>query len=374
MTASNGTFIRPPANPFWEVFKTFGRDELTGGVIALVATAFIEGGFYFYNGEGIFTPLQMLCLAIAGPILEKFGFFFWHFKEAKNIYKTTPVDDRKPYEFYLKKAFRGGLKTLIWDLLLHDPLYILLMLFGMKVHPSTPAWLLVPIAFAIAVVAVTVLEVTFNEIRYFFFRREKRQRGYELESYLDARFYLDSKIDALVVIERLRDQFLPDCEIYTRSYEDHYFTAELPKFNSREGKMRLRRRGKDEGESISIQYIYTRTIEDGRSTVGQFRFFPRKKDKHYRMFSDFDTALVVAKNEAAELGCKDKPQKIEFQRFMAYRSDTIFIAVDSINGDLRVIELKVYHDKPKLLIEAMRFVMHHYPARQTTHRKIDLMG
>ena len=79
MTASNGTFIRPPANPFWEVFKTFGRDELTGGVIALAATVIIEGSFYTYNGNGTFTPAQIWCLALAGPVLEKFGFFFWHF-------------------------------------------------------------------------------------------------------------------------------------------------------------------------------------------------------------------------------------------------------------------------------------------------------
>lgn len=132
MIASNGTFIRPPANPFWEVFKTFGRDELTGGVIALAATVIIEGGFYTYNGNGAYTPAQILCLALAGPILEKFGFFFWHFKEAREEYKIAPVGKRKPYWIYLKKAIRGGLKTLFWDVILHDPLYVILMFVGMN--------------------------------------------------------------------------------------------------------------------------------------------------------------------------------------------------------------------------------------------------
>jgi len=371
MTAN--TYIRPPANPFWEVFKTFGRDELTGGVIALAATALIEGGFYLYSGEGLFSPTQMLCLALAGPILEKVGFFFWHFKEARDSYKTTPKNNRKPYSFYLGQAIKGGSKTLIWDLLIHDPLYVAFMLVGMKVHTGTPVWLLVPIAFGVAVVIVALLEVAFNEIRYHFFRREKGQQDYELESYFDARFYLDSNVDAQVVIENLRDKFLENREIKTTSYEDHYFSADLPEFNGREGKMRLRRRDREDGESISIQYIYSRTREDSKNTVGQFRFFPREKDKHYLLFDDFDVALVAAKNEAITYDCRDAPQVVSFDRRAVYDRDTIFIAVDSINGDLRVIELKVYRNNQKLLLEAMRFVMHHFPAMQTTHRKIDLI-
>lgn len=221
--------------------------------------------------------------------------------------------------------------------------------------------------------AVAVLQVALNEVRYFFFKREKRQQGFELESYLDARFYLDKEADVHAIMETLRDKFIPNCEIKTRNYEDHYFKAELPEFNGREGKMRLRRRDKEEGESISIQHIYTRTVENETANPSQFRFFPRKKDKHYKMFSKFDIAQVVAKTGAAALDCRDAPQVVTFKRLMAYHRDTIFIAVDSINGELRVIELKVYRDKEKLLVEAMRFVMHNYPAMQTTYRKIDLI-
>lgn len=58
---------------------------------------------------------------------------------------------------------------------------------------------------------------------------------------------------------------------------------------------------------------------------------------------------------------------------MVHQKDTLFIAVDSINDSYRVIELKAYPAKLELLIEAMHFVMHYFPAMQTTDNKIDLI-
>jgi len=383
--------IRLPANPFWEVFKTFGRDELTGGVIALVATGIIEGCFYLYNSAGSFTATQMLLLALSGPILEKIGFFFWHVKEARDTFNSTPTISRKPLKFYIRQAIRGGAKTLMWDVLLHDPLYILLMLYGMKVHPTTPAWLLVPIAFGIAVVAVAILEVAANELRYKYFTKQRKKDGYELERYLDARLFLDPNVDTEKVIHVLKNHFLPEQEIHTRHYEDVYYIVELPEFNGRQGRLRIRSRDAQDcdlqfrcsseyalGDEkiMSVQYIYSRTVEDESKGVGQFRFFPRKKDKHYRVFDYLPNAFDYVEKEAKKCGAEKQPTAVCFTRRMVYDRDALFIAVDSIDHcqhSFRVVELKVYPDKLPLLVEAMHFVMHTFPAMQTTDRKIDLI-
>lgn len=381
--------IHPPRNPFWQVFRTFGRDELTGGVIALVATAFIEGGFYLYNNgwnavEIVgFTAVQMLALALAGPILEKVGFFFWHIKEARDTFKSTPALYRKPLGFYIRQALKGGSKTLMWDILLHDPLYVVLMLVGMKVHPATPAWLLVPVAFGLAVVAVALLEVGINEIKYYRFTKKlqkTRHHPFKLERYYDARFYLDPSVDPEEAINTLRNRFLPDQEIRTRHYDDYYFAAELPEYNSREGALRVRCRDLHEDNDghdvmLTVQYIYSRIIEGGKQLAGQFRCFPRQKEKHYQIRGHLQDALDAAGIATGILGSPTAApyQKISFERRMVSKPDALLLAVDKINDDLRVIEVKVYPEKLELLIEAMHFVMHTFPAMQTTHPKMALM-
>ncbi len=395
--------IQPPASPFWEVFKTFGRDELTGGVIALVATAIIEASFYAYNtsmgggvggvgveaAEGVarFTAMQVILLALAGPVLEKVGFFVWHVKEARDTFKSTPILYRKAYSHYVKQALRGGGKTLMWDILLHDPMYIGLMLAGMKIHPNTPPWLLVPVAFGVAVVAVAFLEVAANELRYLWFIRTISKEKFELERYYDARLYLDPGVDPEQVITVLKNRFLPAQEIHTRQYQDHYYSVDLPEYNGRQGRLRVRERDADTSESwqddgsskaektFTAQYIYSRTIEDSQERVGQFRFFPRKKDKHYRMCYDLHEAKQVARRQLSDRGLPrcDDPVVVEFVRRMVYQRDALYMAVDAINDSWRVIELKVYPDKLPLLIEAMHFAMHYFPALQTTDHKIDLI-
>lgn len=378
-----------PANPFWEVFRTFGRDELTGGVVALAATGALEGAFHLTGTSG---PWQMWALALAGPIFEKVGFFFWHIKEARDTYRSTPVRYRKELNHYIKTALRGGGKTLLWDLLLHDPMYVGLMMLGMSIHSGTPAWLLVPVAFGLAVVAVAVLEVAINEMRYWLFRHE-RANGlptvmnnlsmaesaadfFERETYYDARLYLDPSVDAEKAIETLKNRFLPEQDIHTRHYEDHYYQAELPEYNGRQGRLRVRCRDADDdlggSKMITVQYIYSRATE--RAGKGQYRYFPRIKDKFYHTTSSIPAALHVGSRHARLYGCEEPPTRIEFIRRMVHAPEALFIAIDSINDSYRVIEIKAYAEKLPLLIEAMHFVMHHFPALQTTDRKVDLIN
>ena len=76
--------IKIPGHPFWNVFKRFGRDEFIALITNLVGTFIV---YTFWSNP--------LLLALAGPILEKIGFFPAHFYEGWVVYKTSPPHKRK---------------------------------------------------------------------------------------------------------------------------------------------------------------------------------------------------------------------------------------------------------------------------------------
>lgn len=110
---NNEVPIRMPGNPFWNVFKRFGRDEAISMVINVAGTAIVN-----------MASTSTTVLSLTGPIVEKIGFFPAHIYESIKIYKTTPTNKRKSYGHYLKKAFKGGFTSLAEDILVHDPVYI----------------------------------------------------------------------------------------------------------------------------------------------------------------------------------------------------------------------------------------------------------
>jgi len=394
--------IKPPANPFWRVFRTFGRDELTGALIALIATACLEatlhaaGGLEVSPGGSVvigpggglkivgYVTWQVVALALAGPIFEKIGFFFWHFRDAYRIYHSTPALYRESRGHYIKQAFQGGMKTLLMDLLIHDPLYVGLMMLGMYAYPVTPAWLLVPLAFGLAVMIVATLEVGFQEVRYATFKW-RLQYDSEcpfdgVERYLDARFYLGKVDDVEAVIKALQSRFLPQTTPEIWFYEDNYFDAQLPEFNGREGILRARQRHQEpsdkqgSGPVTTLQYVYSRITENGRQVAGQFRCFPRQKDKIYRMYYGVDGIERAKDKGQRSNGAKKCISVVKFKRYLLRKQDKIYIAVDQFENRSCVIEVKVYPAQIELLIEAMHFVMHRFPALQTTRNKTELLG
>jgi len=61
--------IMLPGSPFWSVFRRFGRDELIAMIINVIGTAIVN----------FFIAIPLI-LSIAGPILEKIGFFPAHLR------------------------------------------------------------------------------------------------------------------------------------------------------------------------------------------------------------------------------------------------------------------------------------------------------
>lgn len=371
--------IELPSNPFWEVFKRFGRDEMISMVINVAGTAGIS---YFLNAN-LDKNTRNVILSVSGPIIEKIGFFPAHFKEAHDLYKTTPKKEREPMLKYFKKAVKNGSVSLAEDVLVHDPMYVTMMYTGMQLYPQTPAWLLSGASFIAAVFAVAGLEVCLTEARYLNFKRNLKNIGFDKESYFESRFYIDERKNTHDILEAMASEFkLPTMQ--TAEYNDVYLKTKLPAYSGRKPKLRLRKRIIEDEEPIrSAQIIYTTTSELAKKEASQFRFFPQRKDKFYFLL---EQQMPESIDEIKEPKAREYLQKINdgtfsenvhFSRVIARDNDGLLVAADKLHfsGErpFNVIELKVRTDK-KLMKEAMRYVMLEFPCMQITYGKSELVA
>lgn len=359
--------IKIPGNPFWNVFKRFGRDEVIAMFINVIGTAIIS---FFMT-----TPI---ILSIAGPIIEKIGFFPAHIKEALDIYKTTPENKRKSRGFYLKKAFKGGFTSLIEDVLIHDPLYIIIMYAGIKLYSQTPVWILSATSFVIAVIIVSGIEVGFREFQYWLFQKKLAQLGFRKESYYEARFFIHAKKSSTEVLKCMKKKFSLDIS-YDLKYNDTYYETNLGEYSDRIPKFRLRKRTNSEKRKNkfiqTVQIIYTKAYESTSNKYDQFRYFPIKKEKYYfilkqpmpKTFTDIKNIHI--KKYSKTICNKKTAKSVKFHRRVVHNRD-LLVSADEIKNGVFLIEIKT-HKNLKLMLEAMRLVMKEFPVIQTTKGKFE---
>lgn len=359
--------IKIPGSPFWNVFRRFGRDEAIAMVVNVIGTVFVS-----------WTTKNPFLLSISGPVIEKIGFFPGHFKEAWEIYNTTHPCKRKSLWFYLKKAFRGGAKSLLEDVLCHDPVYALLMYAGLAFYPESPVWLLAAASFLIAVILVVFGEVAFTEMSYANFKRKLRKKGFGIESYYEARFYVSSGINPKEALGSIAKEFGLSIE-KEWVYKDIYFENKLPEYSGREAKLRLRKRTAGKGSAQTAQIVYTRAYEMPSGRLEQNRYFPIRKEKiYFRLEQKMPSGIGSIKNANARNALMRytepfPPRRVMFSRMIA-KKDELLATVDSVRGrqPFYLLELKVYKNT-KLLKEAMRFVMREFPLIHTTHGKKEII-
>ena len=236
---------------------------------------------------------------------------------------------------------------------------------------------MVPIAFGVAVVIVSFLEVTFNEHMYKILKNKLIKRGFGSEIYNEARFFIPlNQINPEKVIETLQKEFLPEEEAVCVNYHDRYYETELPEYNARRAIVRLRERGRRDNTIVkTLQVVYTRAVEHSTSDDDQFRFFPQKKDKIYLSQENLDDPnKFVEFNKLLRVDFSNPSRDISFKRHVVTSPEKIFISVDSIDDqDFAVIEIKAYIGREAKLKEAMRYVMHQFPVLQTTYNKFELV-
>lgn len=366
-----------PQNPFWDVFTRFGRDEVIAGIINVAGTVGLEA-LLGSSGSTLSPTARKSLLAITGPVIEKIGFFPAHFKEAWQEYRSTPPEHRAPLSHYLKKGLRHGVKSLLEDVLVHDPLYAGMMYAGLSAYPAAPAWMVAGSSFAAAVLAVAGLEVGWNEWQYARFKRSLQRAGFGQESYYEARFLVEREHDADEALEQMARRFQLSVR-HTGTYHDRYFSTILPEYSGRTPQLRLRRRLVDKDREVrSAQIVYRRASEI-KTGLEQFRYFPSWKEKLYFMLEqEMPLHIAEIKPEAARTILQraqhgDHYADVQFTRAIVHNPRTLLVSADNVDQarPFYVVEIKVRQDR-RLLQEAMRYVMHTLPVLQTTQGKREL--
>lgn len=365
--------IEIPGNPFWDVFARFGRDEAISMIINVAGT---YGASSLMQNEmlgSLSRNSRDIILSTTGPIVEKAGFFPGNFYDAYKEWRATPKDERDNYSVYLKRALKASGKSLVEDLFIHDPLYVLMLYNGLQSYPDTPAWLLSLGSFVGGVFCVAGLETCVNELRYKIYKRKMKKTGFGLETYLESRFHIRSDVDPEKLIEKCQAEFgLSDPETWI--YNDRYFTSSLPEYSNRRPKIRLRHRTSKGRHLQSAQVVYTRAVESKRG-LDQYRYFPTRKDKFYFSLESPCEQIEEIENEKARktLHAEKDYRDIEFERTYIAHPDVVLVSSDGVRGQRPyfVVEIKSY--KEDTLRQAMRYVMREFPVVQTTNSKLDLL-
>jgi hypothetical protein len=371
--------IRLPGSPFWNVFRSFGRDEMIALGLSLIGTLILS--HFTHN---------LLLLALVGPVVEKIGFYPWHLYEAWALYRATRPKERLPLRHYVRKALGGGTENLMFDLLAHDPCYVVLMVVALLVYPTAPAWLMSVVCFLAAAIAASWLKVLWTEGRYKLLKRRLIAAGFDIDTYLEARFYIRWNYSAKRALEELTTG-LGLHRVEHLRYHDTYFLSALPRFSGRSPVVRLRRRtfGKSSarwrhkekmvaiGYAQTLQVVYTRPQEEEKGRLDQFRFFSVEKDKFFYPIDQEHMPAHPSELTNARIGAllrAGRPWKeVQFERtILLDESDALYVAVDALpGGDGCVIELKVRKERI-LFLAAMRHVMMHLPVTHTTLSKTEL--
>lgn len=374
--------IRLPPHPYAAALRDFGLDELVaGGIDALSTTAL---------NYALEDSMKKLVLPLAGPVIEKVGFFPIHFKKAWDVYRTMPKEKRKKLSHYFKHALSDGSANLMKDLLIHDPLYISFMLAGLNYAPEIHPGVLSAASYTTAVLIVAGIDVAKDEFLHNRKKKSFEKAGFGSETYYESRFYIKAEKDPQEVLEKIASEFNLE-KTSTVDYHDRYYNTALPSYSGRSVKMRLRSRGRREFEGdnarwgddpefvTSAQIIYTRASEE-KKDIDQCRYFPVKKEKLYFFLPKDATTIESIPDEKARtalLNAQDKSRAfndIMFSRTVV-RDGELAACTDKVGCErpFYIIELKT-HKNVKMLQEAMRYVMVECPIAviQTTHGKSDL--
>lgn len=399
--------IKLPSSPFWEVFKTFGRDEMFAMLVNIGATFLVALLIPLITVNYLLIPigissmnfifvdviyLKVGAIALAGPIFEKVGFYIGHIKDAIFEYRKRLTNDHT-LSYYYKRAVKRGTSSLIKDILIHDPIYVLLMTYGIITLPGL--WLTVEqsfgipgegvlavISFVLAVFVVSFIDIAWQELSFKKFVYQLKKKGFGVEKYYEVRFLINKTEDPKIILEKIKDKFnLPQNTVIP--YNDYYYNHDLSKFSTRVPKFRIRSRTSCEDGSImnTIQVVYTKTFEEFSNQLSQYRYFLTKKWKIYKILNNktliksFEEAKKEFKNMDGFLKKRifSENGKVMFSRDFTNFEDGLFVSVDNVDRDKDniVVELKVCNDK-YLLKEAMEFVMNKFDTIQTTKGKIEM--
>jgi hypothetical protein len=267
------------------------------------------------------------------------------------------------------------MKSLLEDILMHDPIYFVIMYFGLPKLPQTPAWILSVFAFVIAVIIVAILEVSFVELLFKKCKHYLKKIGFQKTTYLESRFHFDDYETAQELFNQLVKRYELGKITPEVSYRDKYLSLGQWAYNMRKVRVRFRERGLrgGNGTSRAIQVVFTRVGEMSKREAGQFRYYPALKEKFYFRFPDkmywnvSDIPSENVKKFVKKFHNIPEEHIIEFERTVANNPKTLLASIDHMTC-VAIVEIKAYPSQKRILKEAMRLAMH-AGGMQTTHGK-----
>lgn len=361
-TANNKDYIEIPMNPILKETVDLGGAEMAAGVYNVLWTAMVNT-----------ITNSTLALAIAGPVIEKIGFFIW---EAIKAYRTHHKEGTA-FKKEFKANITNGIKNIIVDICIHDTIYSSLMVYGLT-HETVSATVLSVFSFIIALPPAILMKYSWNELLYFLQKEYSKLHRFNWENYYEARFIVNNYSNPESIFNELWKEFW--LWSYNKStYHDSYYQHHIPSFSDRIGTVKLRKVSDETGNARSFQNLeiaYTLPTKKTPEKESIYNYFYSFKEK-WRKTIPIGNEEIINRWIYKKLLWEEK-KDICFNREIIYNHE-LRVALDEITEPTssnikKIIELKVYKDK-KYLMEAMHKVMKDksWDVQITTHPKIKFM-
>lgn len=338
--------ISLPEHPFIQSVKTFWYDESIAGVFNVWWTLIFDK---------ILQVTDKTILSIAGPIIEKIWFFWRSTHEVYKIYQQTPPQERLKIIHYGQMIIRSWWESLMKDILLHDPIYGVLMYYWLKNHEQTPSWIISLVSFVLAAFVISLWEYWYSEVRYLHLKHLIKNLWFNLESYEECKMLINSNINECEIFETLQEPF-GLWETSKRIYKDTYLSNTKETYSSQKISARIRSRSIDGNTNIKIdstQIVFTKAQQHKTKDIEQYNYFPIKKHKFYRKWhhiDDIEHLIWDTKNISHK----------ELSRTLSNNPNGLLVAVDVESNWKKAIELKTFCHQRFILIEAIRALMNNF--------------
>ncbi|MBI5392548.1 hypothetical protein HZA96_01640 [Candidatus Woesearchaeota archaeon] len=377
--------IAVPENPLVHVGRNFVTDQLSAMGASIAVTTVTD---ILLAILGVPDVVRKSITSVVGPLAEKPFFFLGPYRRNKELYRTLPPEIREEWNVYKKRAISEGIQTCGKDIL-HDIGYTSLMAPLEFLAPSFfgSATLYAAISYILPVFGISLGEYGVREFGYWNFKRKIKKIGFEPENYVESRFYIDKKVSPQEALDRIAVQLgLDQRDIGT--YQDLYFSQNIPDFSGRTSKMRLRKRKyKGEKQEVrSMQVVFTRAVQSREENgLSQFNYFPQIKNKLYHLLpndGNMPNSIDEIEDERVREFCSQLLKKddsgdcdttsVKFDRMYARNKD-VAVTVDNVLSDRNFYVLEIKAWKIEDIIAPMRRIMYELPVITTMYGKQELV-
>ena len=343
-------------NPVLKNAEQLGLDEL-------VSYFFSTGGTLVASG---FTSNPMI-LAGIGPLSEKPAFFLRHLYEAKKSFNAAKAKgEEATFRDHLVPEMKSAAKSLWMDVAFHDSSYFAFASVLMSTSTAPPA-LLATVAFMAAVPAAAVLETCAEGLLHRGLKGFTARSGVEWETYLESRFLYDGDAEALQ--SDLAKRYGLQSEL-KGEYHDYYLKNRLLSLAERNVLARKRKISGDvPRDSVEMVFTTTQKISPDDS---EHNYFVTRKEKGKFVIEDSPAWHVSLPYLLRRSITREVEKPIDFSR-RTFHDSELSVCVDTLPESPRVIEVKVFDDRDKL-VDALLYLKGRYDVLGTTLPKSELVS